>query len=76
MSIADKKQTIKNKDTAIEAAQKTLAAHNQKIVEAANKKLSDFMAKWETETGCTLLAQGQFRGNQIETNLQVIIKPK
>lgn len=68
------KQTIKNKDTAEEAAIKTLMAINQKKIDSAQIKLKEAIDKWEAETGCVWVISGRFQGNHVEAGLQVTIK--
>lgn len=70
------KATIKNKDTAEEAAIRTLRLRDERITAAASEELGEFIKKWEVKHGTNIICHFRGSGNQCETTLQVIIKPK
>jgi|APGre2960657404_1045060.scaffolds.fasta_scaffold307242_2 hypothetical protein len=67
------KTTIKNKQSALDAAQELIKAEQQKKVETASKDLDVLIGNWSKKHNCSLVISGQFQGNQIKSNIQVVI---
>jgi len=66
------KTTIKNKQSALDAAQELIKAEQQKKIELASKELDMLIGTWSKKHNCSLVISGQFQGNQIKTNINVV----
>lgn len=70
-------KNINSKDTALEAAQKTLQAHNQAIVDRAVEDYKKSMEDWcNRNPECTLMIAGELFGNQNNLGIKIILKQK
>lgn len=69
-----KSTTIKNKQTAEEAAISVLQKAKEAKIEAATKELNIFLDSWKIKHKCDFIVIGHFRAGQIETGLEIVVK--